>query len=91
MIPAHRIVFTDEEVELAMARTEDIMRSGQVILGSYTEAFEKEYAKLHGRKYGVAVASDTAAIEIALRIYGINEGKHVLFPANGFYVTHGNF
>jgi len=46
---------------------------------------EKEYAALHGRRYGIAVASDTAAIEIVLRACGIGEGDKVLFPANGFY------
>ena len=84
-IPAHRIVFTEEEILRAQLATREIMSSGQMILGKYTDEFEREYANLHGRKYGVAVASDTAAIEIALRIYGIGEGDKVLFPANGFY------
>lgn len=84
-IPAHRIVFTDDEIEDAKNATEQVMRNGQMILGKYTKQFEEEYAQLHGRKYGVAVSSDTAAIEIALRIYGVGEGDKVLFPANGFY------
>jgi perosamine synthetase len=84
-IPAHRIVFTEKEIIRAQLAVREIMSSGQMILGNYTEEFEYAYANLHGRLYGVAVASDTAAIEIALRIYGIGEGDKVLFPANGFY------
>ncbi len=84
-IPAHRIIFTEEEILDSKNALEEIMSSGQMILGNYTEAFEEEYARLHGRQFGVAVASDTAAIEIALRVYGVGEGDKVLFPANGFY------
>ncbi len=84
-IPAHRIVFTEREILNAQSAVRDILSSGWVILGKYTEEFEEEYAALHGRKYGIAVASDTAAIEIALRAYGIGDGDKVLFPANGFY------
>ncbi len=84
-IPAHRIVFTEKEILQAQLAVRDILSSGWVILGKYTEQFEEEYAQLHGRKYGVAVSSDTAAIEIALRVYGVGHGDVVLFPANGFY------
>ena len=84
-IPAHRIIFTEEEILDSKNALEEIMSSGKMILGNYTEAFEEEYARLHGRQFGVAVASDTAAIEIALRVYGVGEGDKVLFPANGFY------
>lgn len=85
MIPAHRIIFTEEEILRAQLAIRDIMSSGNMILGSYTQEFEEAYATLHNRDHGVAVASDTAAIEIALRIYEIGEGDKVLFPANGFY------
>lgn len=84
-IPAHRIVFTEQEIVDFQKAAREILESGWMILGKYTEQFEKEYAELHGRKYGVAVASDTAAIEIALRAHGVTEGDKVLFPANGFY------
>ena len=84
-IPAHRIIFTEEEILDSKNALEEIMSSGKMILGNYTEAFEEEYARLHGRQFGVAVASDTAAIEIALRMYGIGPGDKVLYPANGFF------
>ena len=84
-IPAHRTIFTEEEILRAQLAIRDIMSTGQMILGKYTELFEESYANLHNRKYGVAVASDTAGIEILLRTYGIGEGDKVLFPTNGFY------
>ncbi len=84
-IPAHRIVFTEQEIVDFQKAAREILESGWMILGKYTEQFEKEYAALHGRRYGIAVASDTAAIEIVLRACGIGEGDKVLFPANGFY------
>ena len=58
-IPAHRIVFTEQEIVDFQKAAREILESGWMILGKYTEQFEKEYAELHGRKYGVAVASDT--------------------------------
>lgn len=84
-IPAHRIYFTEDEIAKGQEALKDIMSTGQMILGKYTEEFEQKYAELHGRKYGIAVASDTAGIEILLRIYGLHEGDQVLFPANGFF------
>lgn len=83
-IPSHKVVYTDEEIELAKKALEEIMRSGWMVLGKKTQEFEEAYAKLHGRKYAVAVSSDTAALEICLRIAGIGEGDKVAFPANGF-------
>lgn len=84
-IPACKIVFTDAEIDIALDKIAHVLESGQMILGDYTKAFEEEYAKAHDRKYGVAVASDTAGIEILLRYYDIGKGDKVLFPANGFF------
>ena len=50
-IPAHRIVFTEQEIVDFQKAAREILESGWMILGKYTSS-SKEYAELHGRKYG---------------------------------------
>jgi len=87
-LASHRISFTDEQQAYILEETQKILASGQVVLGKYTAEFEKEYAEACGREHGVAVASDTAAFELQLRIIagegGDLKGKYVLFPALAF-------
>lgn len=87
-LPSHRISFTDEQKSYILEETGKILDTGQVVLGKYTAEFEHEYAEACGRRYGVAVASDTAAFELQLRIIagpnGDLKGRHVLFPALAF-------
>jgi perosamine synthetase len=82
-IPSHRITFTDGQIADILRDTEEILRSGQVILGKKTQQFEQEFAAACDRRYGVAVSSDTAAFEMQLKTVGV-EGEYVLFPALAF-------
>jgi len=43
-----------------------------------TEAFDKDFAEMMGRKYAVSVASATDALYFSLLSYGIGEGDEVL-------------
>ena len=56
--------------------------SGQYILGSEVETFEKVFAAYLGLDHAVACASGTDAIELALRGLGVGRGKAV------FTVSH---
>jgi dTDP-4-amino-4,6-dideoxygalactose transaminase len=64
-----------------------VMRSGRLTQGPEVEAFESELAsELAGTKYAVAVASGTAAIDLALSALDIGEDDEILttpftFPA----------
>ena len=80
-VPPFRVEFSDEEIAQAIAHTESILRSGWLILGQYTEQFEREVAALVGTRYAVAVNSGTSALEIILRSLEV-AGKDVLVPTN---------
>jgi perosamine synthetase len=83
LLPSHRITFTEDQIESILKETRDILESGQVILGDRTRRFEEAYAEACGRKYGVAVGSDTAAFEMQLKTLAVS-GRHVLYPALAF-------
>ncbi|MGD0899539.1 MAG: DegT/DnrJ/EryC1/StrS family aminotransferase [Thermoguttaceae bacterium] len=65
-----------------------VMSSGRYIMGQQHDAFEREFAAYCGRKYAVAVANGTDALEIALRAAGCGPGDEVITVANaGGYAT----
>jgi perosamine synthetase len=48
--------------------------------GPFVKRFEEKYSKRVDRKYGVAVANGTAALEIAVKALGIGPGDEVILP-----------
>jgi perosamine synthetase len=48
--------------------------------GPFIKRFEDEFAKSVGRKYAVAVANGTAALDIAVDALGIGHGDEVIMP-----------
>lgn len=48
--------------------------------GPFIKQFEDEIAKFAKRKFGIAVSNGTAALEIAAKALGINEGDEVIIP-----------
>lgn len=48
--------------------------------GPVVAEFENTFSDLVGRKYGVAVANGTAALEITLRAVGLEQGDEVILP-----------
>lgn len=73
-----------EEIDAAVKR---VLLSGQYILGTELEAFEKEFAAWLGVKGVVGVANGTDALELALRAAGIGAGDKVLTVANTVTAT----
>lgn len=69
------------------ARQNEVLRSGQYILGPEVEAFEAEFAAFLGARHCVGVANGTDALTIALRALGIGPGDEVVVPALTFYAT----
>lgn len=101
-VQAARIVFTEpERAEIAAAIT-DILTTGGLTLGPYTQRFEDAFAAAHhsaahhsasqhdaagsGPLSAIAISSGTAALEILLRSVGV-AGREVIVPANTFYAT----
>jgi perosamine synthetase len=62
----------------------DVLRSGWITMGARTAEFEQKLASYLGARHVVAVASCTAAIEIALRALRLGRGAAVLTPSLTF-------
>jgi len=82
-IPLHRPDLAEAEC-VAAAR---VIRSGWVSQGAETEAFEAEFAALLGAPHAVAVASASAALELALRALEIGPGDEVITVSHSFIAT----
>src|SRR5260370_19278633 len=85
-VRAARVVFAESDrAEIAAAVT-DILTTGVLTLGPYTEEFERAFASAHQADQAVATSSGTAALEILLRALRV-AGADVIVPANTFYAT----
>lgn len=56
-------------------------------VGSYVERFERDIAAYTGARRAVAVASGTAALQVALRLGGVKANEEVIVPALTFVAT----
>src|SRR3989344_697076 len=78
MIPVNEPLFiSDEKKYLEKCIDEGWVSSD----GSFVKEFEEGFSKYVGRKYGVAVSSGTAALEVAVGALGIKEGDEVIMPS----------
>jgi perosamine synthetase len=85
-IPAAKIQFPPEDRKWIAAHIEEVLETGQLTLGKYGAQFENMFAQFCGCRHGIAVNSGTSALEIILRVLGV-EGKEVLVSANTFFAT----
>ncbi len=83
MIEVFKPYYDGEEVQAV----EEVIRSGWVGLGPKTAEFEGEFAKFCQVKYCVGMNSCTAALDMALKILGINHGDEVIVPTMTFVST----
>lgn len=85
-IPAAKIVIPEPDRREILARIDESLRTGALTLGPLTKTFEQDFAALVGARYAIAVNSGTSALEIPLRILGV-EGREVVVPSNTFFAT----
>ena len=79
--------WTDEKEREAVSAAFD---SGYIApCGPMVDAFELELAKVAGRRYAVAVASGTAAIDLVLEHLGVDSSWTVVAPTLTFMATVG--
>ena len=83
MIQVFKPYYDNEEIE-AVA---EVIRSGWVGLGPVTAQFEKEFAKFCFVEYCIGLNSCTAALDMALRLLGVNHGDEVIVPTMTFVST----
>ena len=65
----------------------EVIRSGWIGLGPKTVEFEGRFADYVGADHAVALNSATAALHLALEVFGISSGDEVLVPAISFVST----
>lgn len=77
--------FEEDEIEAATS----VLRSGRVNYWTGEEGgkFEREFADFVGRKYAIALANGTLALELALYSLGIGPGDEVIVPSKTFVAT----
>jgi len=49
--------------------------------GVYVKKFEENFSKYNNRKYGIAVSSGTAALEISIKVLNLKKGDEIIIPA----------
>lgn len=86
VIPPFRVEFTDDERAEILEAFDQVLRSGRLILGPFTEQFEARIAELTATRYAIAVNSGTSALEVVFRALGITGGR-VLVPTNTNFAT----
>jgi dTDP-4-amino-4,6-dideoxygalactose transaminase len=93
MIATMHVPFVDLQAHHAAIRAEvdravrAVLDRGDFILGGEVERFEAEYAAFIGTRHAIGVGTGLAAIELALRAFGVTTGDEVITPANTFIAT----
>jgi len=77
--------YGEDEIEAATR----ILRSGRVNYwtGEEGRAFEREYAAALDRRYAIALANGTLALELALHAFGIGPGDEVVTTSRTFIAS----
>ena len=82
-IPLSQPDITDHEIDAVV----DTLRSGRLSIGPQQERFERDAARLAGRREGVAVASGTAGLHLVLLALGIGPGDEVITTPFSFIAS----
>ncbi|MCX8085040.1 MAG: DegT/DnrJ/EryC1/StrS family aminotransferase [Calditerrivibrio sp.] len=77
MIPVNEPLFGEKEKEYLIRCIETGWIGSD---GQFVKEFEEKFASYIGRKYGVAVSSGTAALEVAVKAVGISSEDEVIMP-----------
>ena len=66
---------------------QDVLESGQFILGENVRLFEEEFAAFCGVKHCIGVGSGTDALRLVMEAHGIGKGDEVITVPNTFVAT----
>ena len=83
IIPLAKPVIGDREVELV----EQVLRSGQLSLGSMLARFEHDWAERAGVAHAVACSSGTAGLHACFHALGLGPGDEVIVPSFSFVAS----
>jgi len=77
-IPVNSIkIFSDEKKNVRKCLDTGWLSSE----GLYVKKFEENFSKYNNRKYGIAVSSGTAALEISIKALNLKKGDEIIIPA----------
>ncbi len=69
----------------------EVLNNNRLSYGPFTEKFEKEFARLHKRRYATVSNSGTSALQVAIHAmkesYGWNDGDEIIVPAITFIAS----
>jgi len=77
MIPVNEPLFISNEKKYLAKCIDSGWISSE---GPFVKEFEEKFATFIGKKYGVAVSSGTAALEIAVGTMGLEPGEEIIMP-----------
>lgn len=66
---------------------QNVLTSGQYMMGDYVKQLEKELAEYVGVNYCITCANGTDALQLALMAWNIKKGDAVFVPSFTFYAT----
>jgi dTDP-4-amino-4,6-dideoxygalactose transaminase len=69
------------------ANMQEVLESGQYVMGPMLARFEKELAEFHKTKYAIGVGNGTDALWLTFMALGIGPGDECITTANTFFAT----
>ncbi|MFA7230134.1 MAG: DegT/DnrJ/EryC1/StrS family aminotransferase [Victivallaceae bacterium] len=69
------------------ANMNEVLMSGQYVLGPMLKKFEAQATKYFGSKHAIGVGNGTDALWLCLMALGVGEGDEVITNANTFFAT----
>ena len=66
---------------------QEVLESGQYVMGPMLKRFEKEFADFHGMKHCVGVGNGTDALWLTFMALGIGPGDECITTVNTFFAT----
>ncbi|MGC8820511.1 MAG: DegT/DnrJ/EryC1/StrS family aminotransferase [Fervidobacterium sp.] len=82
-VPLSSPQITQTDIEVVV----NVLKSGRLSIGNYTEAFEKSIADFVGVKYAIAVSSGTSALHLILKASGFSENSLLIVPSFTFIAS----
>ncbi len=75
--------YYEPDIQSILEDVRQILKTKKLVLGPFTQKFENLFSQYIGTKYGIAVSSGTAALEIVLRYCNVKDHE-VILPTNTF-------
>ena len=69
------------------ANVQQVLESGQYVMGPMLKRFEDELAAYHGTKYAIGVGNGTDALWLTFKALGIGRGDECITTTNTFFAT----